>query len=486
VSFRTRLRNYFLDPFKAGTRVDLPLLVVFLCINGLVLCNAILHDPRIGYDAREHLRYISVLSHLRLPTPDESREFFSPPLPYLVPAAARFLTGQGELVAAKAGQLANVLLSLGLTFFLVRSCRLISPGSALSLGTLTFLGILPVYYRSMSFIRGEPYVAFFAVVLLYLILRLATDEHFSSRDAAMLGFFLGLAVLSRQWGFLLVPPVVLVCALLLFQKGQRIFKIVRRISLILIVFAVTGTWFYGLLNLRYDSMMAFNRMGASHFSPANQPVRFYLGTGDGVLFSEPVRPAFRNELVPVLYSDTWGDYWCFFYVYGLDLQRDRFVSGDNIARRSLRRRMHFETNLASAGTYLGRVNVVSLVPSLFFLVAFGMGAQRFRSLLGHPRSTADRPRCAAAFAFLCILSMAIGYGWFLVMFPNPGKGDTIKAVYLLHAFPFLALLGGLLAVRIRKFSVKGYRLVMTGAVVVVVHNLNVMVTSYSLFELFRR
>jgi len=485
-SLMERLRTYWIEPFKVGTRLDLPLLIVYLTVNCLVLFNAVAHDPRIGYDAREHLRYVAVLSEMRLPTPEESREFFSPPLPYLVSAAARFLAGGRDLVAAKVGQLANVLLSLGLTFFLIRSCRLISPESSLSVGTLTFLGILPVYYRTMSFVRGEPYLAFFAVLLLYLLLKAAAKGELSPPGAAGLGLILGLSALSRQWGFLLVPPVILVGGLLLVRKGQGIGLSLRRISLVLIVFAVMAMPFYGLLDLRFGSATAFNRSGASGFSLANQPARFYLGTGDGALLSNPVRPAFLNQLLPVLYSDTWGDYWCFFHVYGLDLERGRFVSGRNIARKSLRVRSasEIETNLKAAGTYLGRVNVVSLMPSLFLLAALGLGARQFGSLLLHPRAT-DLSRWAATLAFLCIISTAVGYGWFLVMYPSPYKGDTIKAAYLLQIFPFLALLGGLLVARIREISVTGYRLVLTGAAIVAIHNVDVLVTSYSLFKLFR-
>ena len=199
------------------------------------------------------------------------------------------------------------------------------------------------------------------------MLKVEAEKRLPRLGAAMLGIFLSLAVLSRQWDFLPVPLVVLMCALLLFLRGQAVFRIVSRISLLLIVLVVVGASFSGLLDaVREDYRTQPQK--AAHFSLANQPARLYLGAGDGVLFSDPVRAAFRNERVPVLYSETWGDYWCFFYVYGHDVRMVRFVSGGNIARRLLRRGSgsDLETNLASAGSLSGaRECRAGLVPSLF-------------------------------------------------------------------------------------------------------------------------
>ena len=42
-------------------RLDRRLLFVFLFINGLVLFNAILHEPTIQYDGARHLKYVATL-----------------------------------------------------------------------------------------------------------------------------------------------------------------------------------------------------------------------------------------------------------------------------------------------------------------------------------------------------------------------------------------------------------------------------------------
>ena len=66
-----------------------------------------------------------------------------------------------------------------------------------------------MYYKTFSFVRGEPYVAFFAMLTLYYLLVLFIRKRFTSANAALLGIAMGLCALSRQWGLLLFPAVFL-------------------------------------------------------------------------------------------------------------------------------------------------------------------------------------------------------------------------------------------------------------------------------------
>ena len=53
--------------------------------------NIYVYDPLYGYDARDHYYYIDYFAmylpdKVNLPSIEDSKEFFSPPLPYLVPS----------------------------------------------------------------------------------------------------------------------------------------------------------------------------------------------------------------------------------------------------------------------------------------------------------------------------------------------------------------------------------------------------------------
>jgi len=48
---------------------------LFVLLNGLVLVNTCLHDPRIGPDSDAYLAYIETLSRGRLPGPRDSYQY---------------------------------------------------------------------------------------------------------------------------------------------------------------------------------------------------------------------------------------------------------------------------------------------------------------------------------------------------------------------------------------------------------------------------
>src|SRR3989442_10720394 len=110
---------------KSSSRLDRVLLAVCVVINGIVLTNAVLNDPNSGPDYTDHLTYVSTLAELHLPRPLESAEYYSPPLPYIVPAFLMWSSSMSLWWAAKGAQLLNALLSIGLTAYLIKICELI-------------------------------------------------------------------------------------------------------------------------------------------------------------------------------------------------------------------------------------------------------------------------------------------------------------------------------------------------------------------------
>jgi len=204
----------WLEPFRANGRLNGPLLALFLGVNLIVLINACLHDPSVGYDAKWHLLYAQTLSRGLLPSPEDTLEFFCPPLPSLLPAALMAL-GVDLWWAAKCAQLFNVVLSIGLTFYLIKTAGLINPDRPfLKTASLALLGMLPVYYKAFVMVRGEPLVAFFAVLVVYEALRVFARDLPQARSAVPLGIAMGVLILSRQWGFFVVGAVVFYAAVL--------------------------------------------------------------------------------------------------------------------------------------------------------------------------------------------------------------------------------------------------------------------------------
>lgn len=463
-------------PFNLQNRI---LLGAFLTVNLLVLLNALLHDPSIGYDALNHLKYVEVLSHFRLPSPGDSSEFYSPPLPYLFPALLMGTLSLSLWWAGKCAQLFNVVLSLGLILYLLKTCDLIKPrDSYFKLGTIAFLALLPVYYRTFAFVRGEPYVAFLAVLVAYHALRLFLFGEQTWFLIVVVGTTLGLLALARQWGFLLFPPVILLAVVPAIKDRSILPMRLKALAATLIISSAVGSWFYLVLFNRYGSVRAFSGKESPNFALSNQPASFYFGLASDKLFSDPIRPSFQNKLIPIFYSETWGDYWAYFIVYGRDKKTGKMIRGDDLETALQQQSWPdwLETNRDAITAYLGRVNLISLFPSTLALAGMILGTIHVRRLMGSPRVDEE---AALAFLVLIVVFSLTGYLWFLIKYPLLRNGVTIKATYMLHVFPFIAILAGnaLQSIR-RKYRWIGAAM-FAGFALVFVHNLPAMITRYT-------
>lgn len=428
---------------------------VFVAIQAVVLFNAIFHEPTIGYDAPAHLAYVKTLSEFRLPIAADTYEFFSPPLPYLLPAAA---LGSGWLspwAAAKGGQLLNLLYSCLLCLSLMRISDMRRPRCPVSrFWSLAFLGMFPVYYKSFAFIRGEPLLALLLVLAVERLLRMSLEGRDGIRDWIALGLVLGACLLARQWAFFALPAIAI------FVLGNPPGGILRSgVKGLLVSAAVTlavAGGFYLHLSQRFGSPMAFNVPPAPNTRIGELASEIFATTHWKKLFSAPVRGSFDNEALPKLYAEFWGDYECYFLIFGIDRRNGEFVAGRSLeqAWRTDPSREWLYTNRAGMTTYLARVMLMSLVPSGLLVAAVIMGVVSAASwALGGRRTPITT---SSALLALIVASNLLGYAWFVVSYPFVA-GHTVKATYLLQIYPFVAVLAAELMIRIRERSVWAYR-----------------------------
>ena len=474
-----RFRESLLTPFRFEHGMNTLLIMVFLLINGVVLFNAICHDPGIGYDSGSHWRYIEVLSEFRLPTPHDSSEFFSPPLPYLLPSLLHSFRIFDLRAVAKFSQLLNVLFSMGLTFYLIKTCHIIRPNNThFKITSLAFLGMLPVYYKTFAFVRGEPLLAFLCVLVVYKTLTVFVEDACSLSNIVALGFSLGLLILARQWGFLLFPAIIIFVAILMLKQKQKWLPFLKATVVSLLIAFLVGGWFYIYLYRRYGTVRAFNRPPRPAFSFSNQPLDFYFGLGLDKLFSDPIRKSFPNQFFPIFYSEIWGDYWCDFIVFGRNVIRGRFVWGRTLEQKLSKDPppLGLKTNRYDVRGYLGRVNLVSLFPSVILLAGIVVGMVYFGRFVSN-RFTNDRITKCSLLLLVIAISLA-GYFWFLIMYPSLKKGGTIKATYMLHIFPFVSILAGEFLQRIKQKSIYLYQAILILLAISTLHNFPVFITRY--------
>jgi drug/metabolite transporter (DMT)-like permease len=98
------------------------------------------------------------------------------------------------------------------------------------------------------------------------------------------------------------------------------------------------------------------------------------------------------------------------------------------------------TNLDTMSPYLGRILVISIIPTVILLAGLALGV---RAIIIAIRRGGDdvRSHLVPAFLSASILLTLAGYFWFIVSYPSE-TGDTIRAAYMLQIYPPMAVLAG--------------------------------------------
>lgn len=466
--------------FRVAGRLQPALILLAVAIHGILLLNAVVHPPDIGYDAEQHLRYAETLAAGRPVTPDDSEEFFGPPLPYLLPAALMRYGGFSAAAAARSVPLLHVALSAALTILLLRIAEIARPGSRrMKLAALLALALVPAYYKAFTIMHGEPWVALLTVASIYAALRVFVEGRQGLGDALALGGVMGMAGLTRQWSLPGLLALVLWGAIAVWHAGPRRPRLAGLFAVSLLLAIALAAPFYLNLHVRFGSVAAFNRPPKALLGIDRHPTSFYTGLGGRDLFHAPIRNAFRNQAIPMFYSDLWGDWWGYFLVGGRDARSGQWLNG--AAWAPLLERTPppewLTTNRDAMAPLLGRMNRVGLFPTLLALVA---GVLALRHLARHVRGRAPAPDTAALSLIILMVGAAFAaYGWFLVRYPNMGKGDTIKAGFMVHTIPCAALLIGALVDGIGPRHPRLARGLLAALLLVFLHNLPAMVTRYA-------
>lgn len=400
-----------------------------LCLLFILIYNILHFDPILGYDAEAHYSYVDAFSRylpdsFHLPTVDESREFFNPPLPYIIPSSIQvicrnILISQNLLedckpIYGKLTQIFQNILFLGSIFINLLTLRLFHEKKAFNLSFLILTMMLTVNYRTMSMIKGEVYILFFLSILIYLLSKLEKNNfNYENKDILKFGITIGLLALTRQWVFLIFPAFFIVYFKIKENKKNYLYFS----SLSLIVGFIISSWFYFYNLFKYGSLTAFNTEINKTLN-LERITEFVSVNGIGnYIFSNPIRPYFENKFLPIFYSDVWGDYWGYFTF------TSRFL---DIGRNQL-----------NIGGYLGRVNLLSLITVLIIFYFY------FKTINNSNSQT-------LVFINYSIILSFIGYFIWVLLYQTGSQGDTIKATYMTQAINLIVFISAISIEKITK------------------------------------
>ena len=447
--------------------------IVSISILYVLIYNLLHYDPIQGYDGDAHHAYVQNFlnlytpGRLNQPSSNLTYEFFSPPFPYLFPAFVNeicksyFSFENIYETCQKIYGFLNIIFQsfmyLALLYMYMKIVKLFKgTDKKIYLSVLLVLGLFTANYRTIAMIRAETYILLLNSFLLYRFLLLLKKSFvYNKLDIFYFGFIIGLLALSRQWAFLLFPAYFL---LYFFIKKEHRLKYFKFLTYTFLIGFLISSWFYINLFVEYGSFTKFNQEPIP-FRFNNQPLSFYLPIGNEVsmVFTKPIRPYFKNQFLPILYSDLWGDYWGYF----------TFTS----------RNLEFGRNQMIIGDYLARVNILSIFPTIMLIIGF---KNSFTSRKVKEKIFTDYFNLYLVMATLVTI---FGYLWFLISFPQ-AEGDTNKATYIIHLFHLLGLMTVLKLEDIKNKNYRYYSATIMVLLIIFLHNLSAMMSHFPLNNIF--
>jgi len=452
---------------KKILKKDISIYIFFVLLSStiyILIYNLFHYSPILGYDADAHYSYVDFIARylpreFKLPTNIDTYEFFSPPMAYLFPASVqvicRNLIESDNLLLScqpiygKISQIFQSILYVITIYINLLSLKKIKNEKILfNTSYLILISLAAVNYRTISMIRGEPYLLFFMSLYIYILIKLE-KENYAYRTRMI--FFTGLVIagiaLSRQWGFLLFIPIIILTIKDVVKKRRIIvFKFWLKSSLI--GFLLSG-WFYFNLYFKYGTFTPFN-LNSSKFSLNNQKLNFFIPSLNDItyLFTNPIRPFLNNQFTTILYADLWGDYWGYFTFTSkyLNIGRDQ----------------------SEIGSYLARVNIVSVFTTSLIIFMSYLAYKRYKKF------------DIIQFIQLAIIVSFIGYLIFTIIYPTT-SGDTIKSSYIIQLFNLVIFLASVYFHDLKRENMIVYNTLLIFLLIIYVHNFNSYLSHFPLY-----
>ncbi|MSO96588.1 MAG: hypothetical protein EXQ81_12520, partial [Thermoleophilia bacterium] len=319
---------------SGGVRLSAPdaLTTVLIAVLAAVVVYNAFHYPSVsGFDAEVHIQYArTLITEWRIPT--ELRNYYTPPGFFLL---AGPLVELGDALglsdAADLGQLLDGVLTVGTALLLIALSAVVFPGRAwLRVAAVAFFVACPIVLKTASMFHPQPLVAFLAMLAMVLAARMLRDRRYGVGAALTLGLVVGAGQLVRSVGLWTLGVVCLALLVAAIARTEERRAALRALIIVGVVGMLVALPWYVYLETRYANPV-FGRgapAGPSRVpglvpgrsaAPApfrlvaavsypSQTLRFYLDPGLPEVITAPHRPRLAPAFWPILYTDTWGDY----------------------------------------------------------------------------------------------------------------------------------------------------------------------------------
>ena len=209
-----------------------------------------------GMDHKGHMEYIQYIAQSwRIPIATEGWQMFQPPLYYFLAAAIyrSFLFFFSPETVIRIIKLIPFICGAAHVEICYRTMRHAYPKKvSLQVIGILFGGVLPMNIYISQSLGNEPLTGFFTALIILFSFRIFSDDVLPTREIQLImGFFLGLALLTKVTAILIIPPVIIFVFLAIFEKSEVPAKRVRScilFALILLGVAIVVSGWYYLYN----------------------------------------------------------------------------------------------------------------------------------------------------------------------------------------------------------------------------------------------
>ena len=410
------------------------LTAVLVAVLAVIVVYNAFHYPSVsGFDAEIHIQYARTLvTEWRIPT--ELRNYYTPPGFFLL---AGPLVELGDALglsdAADLGQVLDGVLTVSTALLLVALSAVVFPGRAwLRLAAVAFFVACPIVLKTAAMFHPQPLVAFLGMLAMVLAARMLRDRRYGVRAALALGLVVGAGQLVRSVGLWTLGVVCLALLSAAIVRADERRAALRALLIVGVVGILVALPWYVYLEKRYANPVfgrgalpapasvsglapgrsaapaPFRLLAAPSF-PSQKP-RFYVDPGLPEVVTAPHRPPLAPAFWPILYTDTWGDYFGT-WAWG-SIQKPMTESIEN--------RLTIQT-------------IVGVLPTL--LAAAGLFALAALAFV--------RARVQPELMLVPLLPLVALAGTLYYAHGYPSvDGDTVKALFLLPAVPAFALCFG--------------------------------------------
>jgi hypothetical protein len=385
-------------------------LAIVVLLGVVTVRNALTYPSVGGYDASEYIAYAHDLV-TRGTLPEGTGVYHTPPgYPAVAGAAVELGRGLELEDPGHPGQVVNAVAVIGTSVLVLLLARTLWPSRPVVwLAATAFFAFLPAVVKAGAMFHPEPLGMLLTAAALFILARMVRARRYSWWLALSLGALLGLGQLVRAWSLWMVAVTVLVLGVVALTDRAVRRPVLGALATVVVVAALVPAPWYAHQATRYANPV-FNRAQPDTFLLARRPLAFYLDGRFPEVVRSPWSGRFNDRFWPVLYAETWGDY---FGIWSWGPGRgERTDSTDRTLAR--------QSALGVLPTALALAGVVALL---------GLALTRPREDVG--RLVVALPPVAAV-ASILFLS---------VTYPST-DGDTIKGTYALAAAPALALCFG--------------------------------------------